>query len=221
MVIFNAFIQEEHADNRRFLRTARSGLSIQSRFYGMRNTRVRARGLAQGALYEIRPLGTVLDAPETRGYRGGVPAKRPSRIRLHGGRGRLAACRVTHDRQWRFGPADLPWLSHADCLAIVERAAIQLPAIYGLGFNNANCIACCKGGEGYWNHTRDVFPADFAEVVQIQESIGPGAYSFLNRKTDERFGLNNLIPGTGGTMSSCRPALFVCADAEEEIECAL
>ena len=97
-------------------------------------------------------------------------------------------------------------LSHADCLAIVERAAIQLPAIYGLGFNNANCIGCCKGGEGYWNDTRDVFPADFAEVVQIQESIGPGAYLFRNRKTDERFGLKDLIPGVGGTMSSCRPA---------------
>ena len=69
-------------------------------------------------------------------------------------------------------------------LAMIERAGIELPEMYRLGFNNANCIGCCKGGMGYWNHVRKVHPLVFRARLERQESIGPGAYFFRDRDTE-------------------------------------
>ena len=222
VVIFNAFIQEEHADNRRFLADCEKWFKhpvtvLRDEKYGasVREVwrKVRFMKSALGAPCSMLLKREVIEA-----------ACLPNDRHIFGYTAEEAVSRPAVQRMIDNGalvPLIDRGLSHADCLAIVERAAIQLPAIYGLGFNNANCIGCCKGGEGYWNHTRDVFPADFAEVVQIQESIGPGAYLFRNRKTDERFGLKDLIPGTGRHNVKLPSCSFVCADAEEEIECAL
>jgi hypothetical protein len=109
-------------------------------------------------------------------------------------------------------------LTHADCLGMIERAGLLLPEMYRLGFNNANCIGCCKGGEGYWNKVREVFPERFAQVIQIQESIGPGAYLFRNRETGERFGLKDLKPGAGRHDESVPACSFFCDMAEQDIE---
>lgn len=66
-------------------------------------------------------------------------------------------------------------LSKADCLAMVQRAGIELPAMYRLGFHNNNCVGCVKGGMGYWNRIREHFPERFAAIAQIQSQIGPSA----------------------------------------------
>lgn len=66
-------------------------------------------------------------------------------------------------------------LTKADCHAIVERAGIELPAMYRLGFRNNNCLGCVKGGMGYWNHVRKVFPEVFARRAAQQRDLGPGA----------------------------------------------
>lgn len=39
-------------------------------------------------------------------------------------------------------------LGKEDCKAMVLRAGIELPLMYRLGYDNANCIGCVKGGEG-------------------------------------------------------------------------
>jgi hypothetical protein len=107
-------------------------------------------------------------------------------------------------------------LKKADCLAMVERAGIRLPAMYELGFNNANCIGCCKGGMGYWNHVRKVFPERFEQVSQIEQEIGPGAFLFYDRTTKQRFGLKDLPIGAGTHNEILPDCTFQCAMAEEE-----
>jgi len=108
-------------------------------------------------------------------------------------------------------------LTKADCLAIIERAGIELPLIYRLGYNNANCIGCCKGGMGYWNKIRQDFPERFAEVAAIEAEIGPSAYLFRDRKTGERFSLTQLDPNAGTHNEVVPDCSFFCAMAEEEI----
>ena len=39
-------------------------------------------------------------------------------------------------------------LSKEDCLAMLQNANIDLPAMYKLGYHNNNCIGCVKGGGG-------------------------------------------------------------------------
>ena len=63
-------------------------------------------------------------------------------------------------------------LTKDDCLAMVRRAGIELPAMYRLGYRNANCVGCVKGGMGYWNKIRVDFPAVFERMAAQEREIG-------------------------------------------------
>lgn len=63
------------------------------------------------------------------------------------------------------------WLAKSDCLALLERAGIGLPAMYEMGYVNNNCIGCVKGGMGYWNKIRVDFPEVFARRAQQERDI--------------------------------------------------
>src|SRR5215831_11769862 len=44
------------------------------------------------------------------------------------------------------------------CIAMIERAGIEIPAMYKLGFHNNNCIPCVKAtSPGYWALIRKHF----------------------------------------------------------------
>lgn len=200
MVIVNAWLAEEHPDNERFrddcqrwlgfpitvLRDERHGASARavwrSRGYMVSNR----RGIASCADALKRKLLKDVSLPDDIHVLGFTVEEvdRFERFEDYSGmRGEAPLIEAN--------------LTKADCLAMIERAGIELPAMYKLGFNNNNCIGCPKGGEGYWNHVRNVFPDDFVAVSEIQESIGPGSYFFRDRKTGERFGLKDLKPDAG------------------------
>lgn len=80
-------------------------------------------------------------------------------------------------------------LYKSHCLALVERAGIELPWMYRHGYVNNNCIGCWKGGKGYWNKIRQDFPEDFAEAAAAERSIG---HSAINGTF-----LDELVAGTG------------------------
>ena len=108
-------------------------------------------------------------------------------------------------------------LSKEDCLALVERAGIDLPITYRQGGNNANCIGCVKGGEGYWNWVRRTYPDDFEEMAQIEQDIGPGAFLFRHRKgplKGQRFSLRELDPAAGRHDEPMPSCSFFCEQAE-------
>jgi len=91
-------------------------------------------------------------------------------------------------------------LGKADVLAMVDRAGIPLPKMYRLGYHNANCIGCVKGGAGYWNKIRRDFPEKFEEMAQVEELIGPTSYLFRHRSgplKGKRFSLRELPPTMG------------------------
>lgn len=49
---------------------------------------------------------------------------------------------------------------------------IELPAMYRLGYNNANCIGCVKGGKGYWNLVRKTHPDIFTRTAKLERKAG-------------------------------------------------
>jgi hypothetical protein len=63
-------------------------------------------------------------------------------------------------------------VSKTDCYDVIRQAGIELPAMYRMGYHNANCIGCVKGGAGYWNKIRNDFPDIFARMVMLEKSIG-------------------------------------------------
>jgi len=218
VVILNAFILEEHPDNRRFLtdcekwfnhpitilRDEKWSASVHEIW---RQKRYIVNGI-YGAPCSAHLKRDVLEA-----------ACLPDDIYAFG---YTADPKDVRRSERRRGPQALfplieANLTHNDCLAMVERAGIRLPEMYRLGFNNANCIGCCKGGEGYWNKIREVFPERFAEVVQIQEAIGPGSYMFRNRKTGERFALKDLPVGAGRHDEPLPNCSIFCDLAEQDM----
>ncbi len=219
VVILNAFIVEEHADNRRFLADCERWFKhpitvVRNKKYGGSVHAVwKERGVlknAYGAACSQYLKREVIEAE-----------CRPNDIHVMGftaDEAHRAVRFATTDGVWKFPLIDRN-LSKADCLGMIERAGIELPIMYRLGYSNANCIGCCKGGIGYWNKIRRDFPEVFNEVAEIDRQRGnPNSFLFFDRKTGERFPLTQLDE-TAGRMDEVLPdCSFFCAMAEEEIE---
>ena len=59
------------------------------------------------------------------------------------------------------------------CFDIIQEAGIELPAIYKMGYPNANCIGCVKAGSAtYWNLVRETFPDVFEQRAKQSRDIG-------------------------------------------------
>jgi hypothetical protein len=76
-----------------------------------------------------------------------------------------------------------------DCFQILKEAGIELPAMYGLGFKNNNCLGCVKAtSPKYWNLVRKNFPDVFAKRAEQSRKIGVR----LTRYKGERMFLDEL-----------------------------
>lgn len=58
------------------------------------------------------------------------------------------------------------------CMDILMRNGIELPEMYKLGYSNANCVGCVKGGKGYWNKIRQDFPQIFKQTADLERKAG-------------------------------------------------
>ncbi len=83
---------------------------------------------------------------------------------------------------------------------MVREAGIELPLMYRLGYHNANCKRCPKGGMGYWNKLKRDFPEMVEPVAQLQDLLGPGSFFFRERtgpNKGRRISLRMLDPEAG------------------------
>lgn len=63
-------------------------------------------------------------------------------------------------------------MTKPECLHFLDKAKIEVPAMYNLGYKNNNCIGCVKGGAGYWNKIRVDFPDHFSRMASLEREIG-------------------------------------------------
>lgn len=105
-------------------------------------------------------------------------------------------------------------LTHPDCLAMVERAGIDLPVMYKMGYQHNNCVGCVKGGAGYWNKIRVDFPAAFERMAALEQKLGA---KLINLTGNVRISLSDLDPSVGDHASepSIQCGIF-CEMAEDE-----
>lgn len=213
VLIVNAFIKEEHEDNRRFLADC-------ERWFGRKVT-VLANKKYNASTDEVwrreRYMKGPRGAPCSRALKRSLldTVSEPGDIKVMGftkGEEDRLDDLVSHfpDEHF-FAPCIEQGLSHDDCLAIIERAGIKLPAMYLLGYPNANCIGCPKGGQNYWQAIRADFPQRFVQIQTIQDEIGPGAYFLQFRsgpRKGERMSLAELPPGRGDMAQEPR---FSCS----------
>ena len=109
-------------------------------------------------------------------------------------------------------------LTKADCLALLERAGIAVPAMYGLGFTNANCIGCVKGGMGYWNKIRRHFPATFERMARLERTLNAAlCKSYAGDGKRKRIFLDELDPEAGRPDEVMPDCSLLCVDVEAEL----
>lgn len=218
VVVVNAFLESEHEDNRRFaddcarwfgipltvVRDEKYGASVDTVFEKVRYMNGRNGASCSGRL-KRQPLDAI---------------KLPGDICVFGFTieevDRLMDIRESMPGYAVVSPLIEQGLKKDDCKAMVERAGIRLPFMYELGYSNANCPGCVKGGEGYWRAILIDFPEVYARREAQQESIGPGSYFFRDRKTQERFGLKHLRekPGAVQRNEALPSCSFFCEAAE-------
>ena len=199
--VINAFVADEDADNRRFLADCerwlgRSIVVLRDTKYGASAAEVwKRRRFIVGR--NGAPCSKALKRDVLNAY------DRPGDIIVLGYTAdpRDAA---RFDRYIDANADRRPWaplidadMTKTDCFAMIHDAGIKLPRMYRLGYPNANCPKCPRGGMGYWNRIRVDFPENFEEVASIQDILGPGSYFFRDRKTKERISLRMLDPNAG------------------------
>lgn len=105
-------------------------------------------------------------------------------------------------------------LTKSDCLAMVDRASLQLPEMYRLGYRNNNCVGCVKGGMGYWNKIRRDFPDVFDRMAALERDLG----RTVIRVDGEPVFLDELDPDRGSHADEPdMDCSLMCAIAEEDI----
>lgn len=99
-------------------------------------------------------------------------------------------------------------------LAIIENADIRLPAMYGMGFPNNNCIPCVKAtSPNYWSAMRLHFPAQFQRMARLSRELDVR----LCRIADERKFIDE-IPVNWPTLNPEAPSCdFLCQLVEQNI----
>lgn len=220
-LIVNAFLANEHTDNRRFAADAEKWFGkpitiLQDKKYGADVIQVFRR-----ERYMMGPRG----APCSRALKRRVidAWRHPSDVIVLGFTAEEA------DRYEDFvernpslsviAPLIDAGLGKDDCKAMVQRAGIELPLMYRLGYDNANCIGCVKGGEGYWRAIREDFPEVFEANCLVQDEIGPGSW-FLHYRSgplkDQRFPLRDLPTGLAMRNEELPACSFFCVMAEQE-----
>lgn len=205
LVVARCVVREEHPDNDRFADDC-------AKWFGVPITNL-INEKYDGSIYEVfrqvSYISGVRGAPCTRLLKKQVRQKFELATDIH----IFGYCAEESDRYDDFiaannidceAPLMERGLEHKDCLAIVEDAGIELPAMYKLGYKHNNCIGCVKAqGMGYWNKIRNDFPDQFDRMAAESRRLGVR----IIRINEERAFLDELQPGTGDYQ------------AEAEVQC--
>ncbi len=219
--IINAFIQEEHPDNRRFASECETWLGrpltvLRDEKYNASTIQVfRQRQFMMGphgapcTTQLKRKLLMAMEAPGDVLVLGYTAEEQE----------RLDDFRERFPDRPVLAPLIDAGLGKEDCKAMVLRAGIALPIMYVMGYDNANCVGCVKGGEGYWRAIREDFPVYFEAYCLLQDEIGPGSWFLRYRsgpKKDQRFSLRDLPAGLARRNEKLPSCSFFCEIAEQE-----
>ena len=212
----------EHPDNLRFLDACQRWFGASESFFGRNITMLRSDKYAdtwqvwQERRYLVGPTGALCTAELKKKVR--FAFERPDDIQVFGYTVEEQS-RADRFREQNPGvdlrcPLIERGLTKDDCLAIIERAGIELPAMYRLGYRNNNCVGCVKGGMGYWNKIRRDFPETFDRMAALERDLG---HTVL-RDNSEPLYLDELDPDRGNHADE--PSFecsLMCQLAEEDL----
>jgi 3'-phosphoadenosine 5'-phosphosulfate sulfotransferase (PAPS reductase)/FAD synthetase len=223
--VLNAYIESEHADNRRFAVDCEKWFGIPIKVF--RDDRFGASifNVFEGVGYIKGPRGAAC----TQRLKSGL-------LRKFEHTDDVLVLGYTAEEQRRLDRFVSNWpgrkviapliergLTKDDCKAMIEQAGIMLPKMYRLGYDNANCIGCVKGGQGYFRAIREDFPDEFWRLSKVEEKLAAihGENAYILRHTSgpmkgKRFPLSALPDGKARRNESLPSCDLFCEAAERE-----
>jgi len=217
--IVNAFIANEHEDNRRFADECQKWFG--QAIHVLRDTKYNADAIE--VFHRERYMKNRYGAPCTKLLKRRLLGtwEKPGDVLVFGFTaeevGRFEDFKERNPDRPAIAPLIERGLGKEDCKAMVLRAGIELPIMYRMGYDNANCLGCVKGGEGYFRAIREDFPVQFEALCQVQDKLGPGSYLHRNRETNVRFSLRDLGDGPVRRNEKLPACSFFCELAEADI----
>ena len=185
----------EHPDNERFVTDCERwfGKSIQR----LKSAKYKdARQLWRERRFIVTPKGALCTTELKKVVR--FAFQRPDDIQVYGytleERDRATRFRLQNFEVTLETPLIDEGLTKQECFGLISQAGIEIPAMYKLGFQNNNCIGCCKGGMGYWNRVRVHFPPVFEETALIERELG---FAILRDGNGTPVFLDELDPARG------------------------
>lgn len=98
-------------------------------------------------------------------------------------------------------------LTKVACLTILRKENINAPAMYGLGFQNNNCIPCVKAtSPAYWALIRKTFPKQFARMARLSRQLG----ARLCRINNKRMFIDEIPPNYPTASRTSLSCDFLC-----------
>ncbi|WP_122432086.1 hypothetical protein [Pseudomonas viridiflava] len=220
--ILNAYLANEHEDNRRFLTDCEAWFGrpvtvLRDEKYGADIIEVFRRERFMKSQYGA-PCTKLLKRRLLDSW------KQPRDVMVFG----YTAEEIDRFDDFRERNPDRPviaplierGLGKEDCKAMIQRAGIELPIMYRMGYENANCIGCVKGGEGYFRAIREDFPEQFEALCKVQDTLGSGSYLHRYRDTNVRFSLRELGDGPVRRNEKIPACSFFCELAEADYRAA-
>lgn len=204
----------EHEDNIRFIRDCES-------WFGQEVVMLKSKYVDTWQLWEQRrflvgPRGALCTAELKRKVR--FEFQRSTDVQVFGYTAEESA-RADRFREQNPGmtletPLIDAGLMKSDCLAMIERAGIELPVMYKLGYDHNNCVGCVKGGMGYWNKIRGDFPEVFSRMAALERQLN---HSVLQHDGQNLY-LDELDPMRGNFASEPNiQCSLLCELAEGEL----
>jgi hypothetical protein len=194
-----ATLSSEHSDNRRFLGDVSRWLGVPVRIlYSDKYTDIYDVFEQTGWL--VGPGGARCTTELKKNVR--VAYQRPDDLHVFG----LTADEYSRAVRFRRTNHDLSielplvdaMITKAECHRRIAAAGIEPPAMYQLGYDNANCIGCVKGGTGYWNKIRRDFPEVFERMAKMERKLNAAICKrervVDGKRTRERVFLDELPP---------------------------
>lgn len=108
-------------------------------------------------------------------------------------------------------------LTKEDCLGMLDKAGIEIPAMYKLGYTNNNCIGCVKGQMGYWNKIRVDFPEVFDRMAKLERELDAAlCKTYAGDGERKRVFLDELDPEAGNHATEPKIACGIMCEIESQ-----
>ena len=106
-------------------------------------------------------------------------------------------------------------LTKDDCLGMIDKAGIEIPTMYKLGYTNNNCIGCVKGQMGYWNKIRVDFPDVFDRMAKMERELDAAlCKTYAGDGKRKRVFLDELDPKAGNHVTEPRISCGIMCEIE-------